>query len=653
LKELKAPDKITQQMTRGGAAELNKATGAATPISARDAPDASPDAGNDAIGAAVDRVLTERGAIKKRAVNKANREIYKRVRKSPENSRLKFTDTERSDPTMTKAIAKSDKAADRYERARAKIPKEKALSIRRVSDEPAGKAKTRLIFAERDKPPNGKLRHALDRPGREAALAVHGNVDKSNADGNTGVSAAHFAERRAEGAAGKISEGYKRSRFHPQKAALRAEEKAVKANAEAVYRRTLRANPELADANPIKKALQKRKIKRDYAKAFRQGNIEGAKKTAAAVKKGAGKAKETAENAVKFAAKHWKGLAAVGGALSLLILLFSGLSSCGAMFGGGGGTVIGTSYTAEDGDIDGADTDYAALERALSSRIANIQSEYPGYDEYRLSVDEIGHDPFELASYLTARFNSYTREQAQAELQRLYAQQYTLTITPVTEVRYRTETRSGSYTDADGNSHSYSYTVQVPYNYYILNVSLVNRSLGSAALANLDAGQAEMYAVYMETKGNRPELFADNVYVNRGEYTDYDIPPEALTDSRFAAMITEAERHLGLEYVWGGSSPATGFDCSGFVSWVINHSGWSMGRLTANGLMGRCAIIPPSEARPGDLIFFQGTYDVSGASHVGIYVGGGMMIHCGNPISYASISTNYWTNHFYCYGRLP
>jgi cell wall-associated NlpC family hydrolase len=303
------------------------------------------------------------------------------------------------------------------------------------------------------------------------------------------------------------------------------------------------------------------------------------------------------------------------------------------------------------------DGNYTALETALRQRIANIESEYPGYDEYRYSLDELGHDPFELASYLTALFNSYTPAQAQAELQRVFGQQYTLTLTPVTETRYRTETRTGSttYTDADGNSHTeyYTYTVEVPYSYYILNVSLVNRSFGSVAAANLTAEQKEMYDIYTETQGNKPYLFEGNVYVNRGEYTDYDVPPDALTDTTFAAMLAEAEKYLGYPYVWGGSSPSTSFDCSGFVSWVVNHSGWSMGRLTANGLMNRCAIIPPSEARPGDLIFFQGTYDTSGASHVGIYVGNGMMIHCGNPISYASVTTAYWTNHFYAYGRLP
>jgi len=650
LKEIKAPDKITQQMTRGGAVEVNKATGSAERISARDM-DVSPDTNSaELLTGAVDRVLSERRALKKRAVRKENAKIFKRVHRSPETSRLQFTDAERADPALSPYIKKSDKAADRYEKARTRVPKEKVLSIERVSDNPAGRSKTRLTFRERDKPPNGKLTHTLKRPGREAALAAHSEVRKSD---NTGIEAAHFAERRAEGAARKIGQGYKYLKFRPYRAAAKAEEKAFKANVNALYERSLRLDPELAEANPVKKAWHKRKIKRDYAKSFRQGNLDRVKQTAATAKKAAQKAKETTEKAVKFAARHWKGLLLFGGALLMLIMLVAGLGSCASMFGGGGGAVIGTSYTAEDADITGADADYTALETQLAARIANIESEYGGYDEYRYSLDEIGHDPFELTSYLTAKCNAYTREQVQAELAALFNQQYTLTLTPVTEVRYRTETRTGHYTDADGNSHSYTYTVQVPYNHYILNVSLTNRSLWSVALANLTPEQAEMYAVYMETKGNKPELFADNVYVNRGEYTDYDVPPDALTDTTFAAMLQEAEKYLGMAYVWGGSSPSTGFDCSGFVSWVVNHCGWNFGRLTANGLMNQCAIIPASEAQPGDLIFFQGTYDVSGASHVGIYVGGGYMIHCGNPISYADITKTYWVNHFYCFGRLP
>jgi cell wall-associated NlpC family hydrolase len=650
MKELKSPDKIVQAMTRDGAVEVNKATGGAERISERDAPAASADAGNDILRGVTDRVLMERKAHKKKAARKANRNIYKQGQRKPETSRLTFIDAERTDPALTKSIKKSDRAADRYEKARARIPKEKVLTIERVSDKPGGKAETRLTFRERDKPPNGKLTHALDRPKREAAHAVHSEVSQSD---NTGVQAAHFTERRAEGAARKIGNIHNRLRFEPQRKMQKAGEKAVKANVNALYKRDLQLKPELAHANPIKKALHKRKIKKDYAKAFRQGNIDGVKQTAKKAKKAVQKAKETTEKTVKFAVKNWKLLSIVGGLLFFVILLAAGISSCMALFGGGGTAVIGTSYTAEDADILGADADYTSLETQLAARIVNIESDYPGYDEYRFSLNEIGHDPFELASYLTAKFNMYTREQAQAELAALFAQQYTLTLTPVTEVRYRTETYTDTWTDEDGNSHSSTYTVQVPYNYYILNVTLTNRSLGDVALNNLTPEQAEMYAVYMETKGNKPELFEGNIYVNRGEYTNYDVPPEALTDATFAAMLTEAEKYLGYPYVWGGSSPSTSFDCSGYVSWVVNHSGWNFGRLTANGLMNQCAIIAPGEAKPGDLIFFQGTYDVSGASHVGIYVGGGYMIHCGNPISYADITKTYWVNHFYCFGRLP
>ena len=651
MKEIKAPDKIVQQMTRGGAVEVNKATGGAERISAREL-DVSPNTDSaELIGGAVDRVLSERRAWKKRAVRKENKKIFERVHRSPETSRLQFTDAERADPALSPYIKKSDKAADRFETARAKIPKEKVLSIERVSDNPVGRSKTRLTFRERDKPPNGKLTHTLKRPGREAALAVHSEVRKSD---NTGIEAAHFAERRAEGAARKISAGYKHLKFRPYRAAAKTEEKAFKANVNALYERSLRLDPELAESNPITKAWHKRKIKRDYAKSFRQSNLDRVKQTAATAQKAAQKAKEATEKAVKFAVRHWKGLLIFGGALLLLVMLVAGLGSCASMFGGGFNAVIGTSYTAEDEDITGADADYTALETQLAARIANIESEYGGYDEYRYSLDEIGHDPFELASYLTAKFNAYTREQVQAELAALFNQQYTLTLTPVTEVRYRTETYTDHWTDEDGNSHSDTYTVQVPYNYYILYVTLTNRSLGSVALNNLTPEQAEMYAVYMETKGNKPELFGDNPYVNRGEYTDYEIPPDALTDSTFAAMIQEAEKYLGMAYVWGGSSPSTGFDCSGFVSWVINHSGWSVGRLGAQGLFNTCTPISPGNAQPGDLIFFTGTYDSPGpVSHVGIYVGGGYMIHCGNPISYADITKTYWVNHFYSFGRLP
>jgi cell wall-associated NlpC family hydrolase len=317
-------------------------------------------------------------------------------------------------------------------------------------------------------------------------------------------------------------------------------------------------------------------------------------------------------------------------------------------------SVIATSYTSEDSDIEQVDRNYTALESALNSRANNIESEYPGYDEYRYDIAGIGHDPFELASYLTAKYQTYTPSMVQDELQRLFNQQYKLTLTPVTETRYKTEVQTEVWKDPEtGEVHTSTTTVQVPYSYHILNVTLTNKSLSVVALSNLTAEQAEMYHIYMETKGNKPKLFADNPYVNRGEFTDYDIPPEALTDAKFAAIMKEATKYLGYPYVWGGSSPSTSFDCSGYVSWVINHSGWNVGRLGAQGLFDICTPVSPANARPGDLIFFVGTYATSGVSHVGIYVGDGMMIHCGNPISYANVNTQYWQNHFYAYGRLP
>lgn len=335
-------------------------------------------------------------------------------------------------------------------------------------------------------------------------------------------------------------------------------------------------------------------------------------------------------------------------AIGLLFMVISGMfSACSTMFQGGTQVVLGTSFTAEDEDILGTDEDYTALENDLRSQVDNIESTHPGYDEYRYALDEIGHNPYELAAYLTVVFEDYTREEVQAELVRLFEEQYDL------ELDEEVEIRSYTTTDEDGN------TSTVYYEYRILNVTLTNYGLGNViASSRLTAEQWERYKVLLETLGNRSYLFGEDVSSapgGGGEYTDYDIPGEALTDTAFANMVREAEKYLGYPYVWGGSSPSTSFDCSGFVSWVINNcgNGWSVGRQTANGLKNLCDIIPPSEAKPGDLIFFQGTYNTSGASHVGIYVGNGMMIHCGDPISYASIETNYWQQHFYCFGRIP
>jgi hypothetical protein len=365
------------------------------------------------------------------------------------------------------------------------------------------------VFRERDKPPNGRLTHILDRPGREAANAVHSEFSSSD---NIGAQSAGATGRAAGTAARKAGEIHSRLKFEPQRKLLKAEDKAIKSNVKALFKRDVQMKPELEKANVFKKAAYKRKLKKNYAQAFRTGNFEKVRKNA---KKAANAAKKTGDatvQTVKFAAKNWKLLAVCGGLLFFVILLAAGISSCAAMFGGGGTGIIGTSYTAEDADIIGVNDDYKALESSLQQRINNIPTDYPGYNEYNYSLDPIGHDPFELASYLTAKYNAYTQAAVNGDLSVILSQQYTLTVTSVTEIRYRTETRTGTNTRTDPDTgetyeEEYTYEVQVPYYYYILNVSLVNRTIGSVALSNLVPEQYEMYLVYMDTKGNKPELF--------------------------------------------------------------------------------------------------------------------------------------------------
>ena len=422
-------------------------------------------------------------------------------------------------------------------------------------------------------------------------------------------------------------------------------------------------------SNAFSRWRQKSEIKKEYAAAKAGKNAGTAASGAAsgtATAKNAGKAaketKKVSERVGDFLSKHWHGLL-IGGGILLVVMLISGaIGSCSVMFQGGSDVVIETSYTAEDEDILGVEADYCALEYALQARINNIESEFPGYDEINITQDQIGHNPYELASYLTVVFENYTRSQVQSTLQQIFAAQYELTFDSVVETRYRTETKTRTVTRTDPETgetyeEEEEYEEEVPYNYYILNVTLDNKGLANILLsAGLTDDQMMRYGLLMQTLGNKPEIFGDNPYaIAIQDVLHYDIPGEALTDERFRRMITEAEKYLGYPYVWGGSSPSTSFDCSGFVSWVVNHcgNGWNVGRLTAEGLRQICAIIPRSEAKPGDLIFFQGTYNTTGASHVAIYVGNGMMIHCGNPIQYASIDTAYWQAHFYCFGRLP
>ena len=419
-------------------------------------------------------------------------------------------------------------------------------------------------------------------------------------------------------------------------------------------------------SNAFSRWRQKQAIKKEYAAAKAgkstgdaTGAAAGAGKAAGgASARGAGKAaketKNVLEKMAEFVSSHGHMILMLGGLLLTIMVVASAMGSCSAFFQSSTNLVVGTSYTADDADIIGAEEDYKELEAELQARIDNIEDEYDGYDEYRIHSDQIGHDPYELASYLTIVFQSYKRDQVQDTLQELFDSQYELTIEEIVEIRTR-EVEHSSTDPETGEEDTWTETEE--YEYYILDVTLRNNGLGKVITeAGLTEDEMSRYAVLMQTYGNRKEVFGDNPYaVAVEDVLHYDIPGEALTDEKFRRMIAEGEKYLGYPYVWGGSSPSTSFDCSGFVSWVVNHSGngWSVGRQTAEGLRNCCSIIPRSEAKPGDLIFFKGTYNTSGASHVGIYVGDGMMLHCGKPIQYASCETSYWQSHFYCFGRLP
>lgn len=501
------------------------------------------------------------------------------------------------------------------------------------------------------------------KPGNLAADALsakaHQSVRNADQDNNSGVEAAHFTEGSAEGAARAGSRFQYGRKLRQYKKLERLEKKANKDAVDSIFAERMKSDPQ-AGSNFFSRWRQKQAIKKEYAAA--KAGAATAENTAAGTAKAAQGTASMMEKAFQFVQSHSHiiiGIAAVG----LLVLVIAGsVSSCSVLINGGGNVVLGTSYTAEDEDLKGVETDYTKLEDKLRKKIDRIETDHPGYDEYRYNLAEIGHNPYELASLLTVEFENYTRSQVQARLQSIFEAQHELKLEEKVEIRTRKETRVGyRYNPITGTGHTYTYQVTVQYEYKILNVTLLNRGVDYVARnSGLTDDQLERYEVTLECRGNRDDLFAGIAFAtpdgagSSGEYQDYDIPGEALTDEKFRKMITEAEKYLGYPYVWGGSSPSTSFDCSGFVSWVINHcgNGWNVGRQTANGLMGKCDIIPKSEAKPGDLIFFQKTYNTSGASHVGIYVGNGMMIHCGNPISYASIETNYWRQHYYCMGRI-
>ena len=519
------------------------------------------------------------------------------------------------------------------------------------------------VKAKKNAAASGKKGGKPKKPGNLAADALsakaHQSVRNADQDNNSGVEAAHFTEGSAEGAARAGSRFQYGRKLRQYKKLERLEKKGNKDAVDSIFAERMKSDPQ-AGSNLFSRWRQKQAIKKEYAAA--KAGAAAAENTASGTAKAAQGTVSITEKAFQFVQSHSHiiiGIAAVG----LLVLVIAGsVSSCSVLINGGGNVVLGTSYTAEDEDLKGAETDYTKLEDKLRKQIDRIETDHPGYDEYRYNLAEIGHNPYELASLLTVEFENYTRSQVQARLQSIFEAQYELKLEEKVEIRTRKETRVGyRYNPITGTGHTYTYQVTVQYEYKILNVTLLNRGVDYVARnSGLSDDQLERYEVTLECRGNRDDLFAGIAFAtpdgagSSGEYQDYDIPGEALTDEKFRKMITEAEKYLGYPYVWGGSSPSTSFDCSGFVSWVINHcgNGWNVGRQTANGLMGKCDIIPKSEAKPGDLIFFQKTYNTSGASHVGIYVGNGMMIHCGNPISYASTETNYWRQHYYCMGRI-
>jgi hypothetical protein len=519
------------------------------------------------------------------------------------------------------------------------------------------------IKAKKNAAASGKKGGKPKKPGNLAADALsakaHQSVRNADQDNNSGVEAAHFTEGSAEGAARAGSRFQYGRKLRQYKKLERLEKKGNKDAVDSIFAERMKSDPQ-AGSNLFSRWRQKQAIKKEYAAA--KAGAAAAENTASGTAKAAQGTVSITEKAFQFVQSHSHiiiGIAAVG----LLVLVIAGsVSSCSVLINGGGNVVLGTSYTAEDEDLKGVETDYTRLEDKLRKQIDRIETDHPGYDEYRYNLAEIGHNPYELASLLTVEFENYTRSQVQARLQSIFEAQYELKLEEKVEIRTRKETRVGyRYNPITGTGHTYTYQVTVQYEYKILNVTLLNRGVDYVARnSGLTDDQLQRYEITLECRGNRDDLFAGIAFAtpdgagSSGEYQDYDIPGEALTDEKFRKMITEAEKYLGYPYVWGGSSPSTSFDCSGFVSWVINHcgNGWNVGRQTANGLMGKCDIIPKSEAKPGDLIFFQKTYNTSGASHVGIYVGNGMMIHCGSPISYASIETSYWRQHYYCMGRI-
>jgi len=569
------------------------------------------------------------------------------------------------DPELGKSVKKAEKAASKADKAQAKIPTKKKLKSELKADPATGKMKVKLGFEEAKKKPPSRLSFtAKEAPGDVVREQIHREIRESE-DDNVGVEAVHQLEETAEGAGYVLREGHHHQQLKPYRDAAKAENKLEKANVQYLQKKAEVENP---SSNPASKWHQKQAIKRQYAAAKSGKTTETTQKTAQKAGEAAKKATEATEKAAQWVWEHKKGVAIVAGIILLLGFMLSGLSSCTVFLESIGGAVVQSSYHASDEAMLDAEAAYVAMEQELQNKLDNYEYTHD-YDEYSYDLDEIEHDPYVLISILSSLHpGEWTLSDVEDTLGMLFEKQYILTETVTSEIRYRTETvikerhakdpvTGGYLYDEYGDPvmEEYEDEEEVPYTYYKCHVELENFNLSHVPVYIMSEEQLSAYAVYISTLGNRPDLFPDSEYIPKREngYTDYEIPPEALEDEVFAAMITEAEKYLGYPYVWGGSNPNTSFDCSGFVSWVINHSGWNVGRLGAQGLCNICTLVSSSNVKPGDLVFFEGTYDTDGVSHVGIYVGNNMMIHCGDPISYTNLNSSYWQTHFYAYGRLP
>ena len=563
--------------------------------------------------------------------------------------RLQFSDADLAEPKLEKPIKRVKKAEAKADKAQAKIPKKTVVKKERGFDPATGKVKTQLRFEEVDKKkPPSKLTHAVrDAPANFVLSQVHREVRQSE-DDNVGVEAAHKVEQAVESGGRLVQSAHRAHQLKPYRAAIRAEKKLERANLDALQKKAEIDSP---TSNPVSKWQQKQAIKKQYAAAKHNQAAQTTAKAAENTAKAAKKAAEKAEKAGKYVWEHRRGFAIAAAILLMLAFLLNGLSSCSVIMDGVGSGIAASTYPSQDADMLGAEAQYCAMEAELQRYLDTYESTHD-YDEYHFDLDTIEHDPYVLISMITALHQGeWTLDEVQGTLQMLFEKQYILTEEVIVETRYRTET--DTWTDADGNTHTETY--RVPYDYYICNVKLENFNLSHVPVYITSQEQLSMYATYMSVLGNREDLFGDSPYVDKyitNPPADYDVNPEYLNDEKFATLITEAEKYLGYPYVWGGSNPDTSFDCSGFVSYVLTNSGLvNTGRLGAQGLYNVCTPVSKANAQPGDLIFFVGTYDTPGVSHVGIYVGDGVMIHCGDPIQYTSINSSYWQQHFYAFGR--